>query len=143
MEAFQPLINLLVLMSTLSIAAERIANAVKLRDPELSEKKASRREEKERERQIAQKALAVSIVLAVVIRADFFEIVSHLQAPWETLGWKGVLGAGGSVLGIMETVGGAVITGISLGFGSKFWHEVLDAVSAIRENARRANAPRA
>ena len=56
MEAFEPLINLLVLMSALSIASERLANAMKLRHQDLREKKAGAREEKARERRIAQRA---------------------------------------------------------------------------------------
>jgi len=47
MDVFEPLINLLVLMSVLSIAAERLANAIKLRDPDLRHKKTGAREEKE------------------------------------------------------------------------------------------------
>ena len=39
METFEPVINLLVLMSALSIASERLANAIKLRDPVLREKR--------------------------------------------------------------------------------------------------------
>ena len=54
MHSFEPLINLLVLLSTLSIAAERLANMVKLRHPALRRlrNRASRTAEKERERLI-------------------------------------------------------------------------------------------
>ena len=34
-ESFQPIINLLVLLTALSVAAERITNLVKLRNPDL------------------------------------------------------------------------------------------------------------
>ena len=48
MQAAEWLINLPVLMSALSIASERVANAMKLRDPDLREKKAGAQAEKAR-----------------------------------------------------------------------------------------------
>ena len=132
MDVFEPLINLLVLMSVLSIAAERLANAIKLRDPDLRHKKTGAREEKERERRIAHGAVAASILLAIVVKADFFEILAHLEAPWDTLGWFRPTGATTSVSRLLYTVCGTVVTGLSLGFGSKFWHDLLDLLYGVR-----------
>ena len=136
MEAFEPLINLLVLMSVLSIAAERLANAIKLRDPDLREKKTSARDEKERERRIAHGAVAASILLAIVVKADFFEILAHLEAPWDTLGWFRPTEATTSVSRFLYTLCGTVVTGFSLGFGSKFWHDLLDLLYGVRTAIR-------
>lgn len=132
METFEPLINLLVLMSALSVAAERLANALKLRHPELRERRAGARGEKARERRIAQRALGASVVLAVVVKADFFAILAHLEAPWDTLGWVRPPEQGWTAGRLLHTLAGTIVTGISLGFGSKFWHDLLDLLYGLR-----------
>lgn len=143
MTPFQPLINLLVLMSALSIAAERLANAIKLGNPELREPRLGAREEKERERQISHRVLLVSVLLAVAIKADLFQILAHLEAPWDTLGWVPVGSAtsattsGRSVPELLYTLAGTLLTGISMGFGSKFWHDALDIVHGTRGRIER------
>ena len=111
METFEPLINLLVLMGVLSMAAERLANVIKLGHPDLRQKKRTARKEKERERGIARTAVAASILLAIVVKADFFEILAHLEAPWNTLGWFRSTEATGSVTRFMYTLCGTVVTG--------------------------------
>jgi hypothetical protein len=127
MEAFQPLINLLVLLSALSIAAERLANAVKLRDARLRTSRPSVAQEKEREQGIGHRVLLVSVALALLVKADLFQILAHLDAPWDTLGWiKGPSISEPARLAFSVT--GSVLTGCSLGFGSKFWHDMLDIV---------------
>src|SRR3972149_4611533 len=88
MDAFEPLINLLVLLGTLSIAAERLANLTKLAHPDLARRRGSQREEKDRERRIGNRVILVSVLLATAIKADFFAIMAHLDAPWQTLGWS-------------------------------------------------------
>jgi hypothetical protein len=65
-------------------AAERITNIVKLRSKSLRDKA---EDEKDRERRITSRALLVSLAVALLVKADFFEILSRLDAPWETLGW--------------------------------------------------------
>ncbi len=49
-----------------------------------------------------------------------------------TPGITGWMAAGHAILG-------SAITGLALGFGSKFWHEVLDAVFEIRNMAKNRN----
>ena len=138
MAAFEPLINLLVLLSALSVAAERLANAMKLGDTDLREKKASPQEEKARERRIALRALAASVALALLMKADFFEILSHLQAPWDTLGWVRPAEEQWTVSRLLQALAGTIVTGISLAFGSKFWHDVLDLIHGVRAAVGRA-----
>lgn len=41
MTTFEPLINLIVLLTALSVAAERVTNVLKLRHPELRNEKAA------------------------------------------------------------------------------------------------------
>ena len=133
MGAFEPLTNLLMLLSVLSVAAERLANLLKLMHPDLREPKrrVSRAAEKERERRIGNRVLIVSLLLATAVKADFFAIVSHLGAPWDTLGWTQDALAPPSRL--LSTLAGTALTGISLGFGSKFWHDLLDVVYGLRQ----------
>ncbi|HSR40864.1 MAG TPA: hypothetical protein VLL48_01800 [Longimicrobiales bacterium] len=140
MEPFTPLINLLVVLSALSVAAERATNVFKLNRPRLATKGATRDEEKERERSITQASIAVSIGLALVMKGDFFALLVGLGTPWETLGWARMEGgmlvradelssAGAATLAVV----GSVVTGFALGFGSKFWHDLLDIVFETRE----------
>jgi type IV secretory pathway VirB2 component (pilin) len=138
MAALEPLINLLVLLTALSVAAERLANALKLGDADLRQKKASPQEEKARERRIALRALAASLALALLMKADFFEILSHLEAPWDTLGWARPEGDQWTVSLLLQSINGTIVTGISLAFGSKFWHDVLDLVYGVRASVGRA-----
>ena len=84
MDAFTPLVNLFAILTALSLAAERITNIVKLRSKSLRDKA---EDEKDRERRITSRALLVSLAVALLVKADFFEILSRLDAPWETLGW--------------------------------------------------------
>lgn len=163
MEAFQPLINLLVLFSVLSIAAERIANLVKLKNPELSvsktdkaaltpnlslkEKGEALTAEKDREHSITWRAILISIALAALVKADFFEIITHLDAPWETMGWVQTTGTEWRQSFALQNIGqfayamaGSAITGVALGFGSKFWHDMLDIVFQTRERLKKAAA---
>jgi hypothetical protein len=134
----EPLVNLAVLLSALSVAAERLANALKLAEPDLRARKASAPAEKARERRIALRALAASVALAVLMKADFFEILAHLDAPWDTLGWVRPGAERWTAGRLLQALAGMLLTGISLGFGSKFWHDVLDLVHGVREATRRA-----
>lgn len=116
MEIFAPLINLLILLSVLSITAERLTNTFKLRRPGMrqplkqtpgaktdqpptDEEKSGKdpTDEKDRERQILQASLGVCLLLAVLVKADLFAILARLDAPWETIGWLTQDPAGGWV----------------------------------------------
>jgi len=77
MAAFEPLINLLVLLSALSVASERLANAMKLGDTDLREKKGSPQEEKAR---VMSGALGVRVyppVSAFISGPALARTVSH------------------------------------------------------------------
>lgn len=93
MSAFEPLVNLFVLLGVLSLAAERVTNAIKLRRPALRVSYPDRTdltaeqvknlpdEEKKRELAIIQRSLGISILLALLVKADMFAILSRLDAP--------------------------------------------------------------
>jgi len=123
MDAFQPLINLLVLLGALSLTAERVTNLIKLRRKELRNKRPTTEGE--------------------LLHADFFQILANVAAPWDTLGWAHMQ-AGELVRrsaltnwgqGLYALVG-SVFMGLALGFGSKFWHDLLDIVFNARERLK-------
>jgi hypothetical protein len=69
--------------------------------------------------------------------------MNHLEQPWETLGWVRLenyrwirSSATASVASFVYTLGGCVITGVGLGFGSKFWHDLLGTLYEVRSIAR-------
>ena len=137
MHVLEPTINLLVLLSVLSVAAERLANLVKpaRADWDGPHGPPWGAVPGDRERRIANRVLAVSVLLALVVKADFFAIAARLDAPWETLGWTRAATA--SPARLLTTILGTIVTGLSLGFGSKFWHDLLDIVYGARDNLRR------
>lgn len=147
MPTFQPLINLIVLLTVLSVAAERVANIIKFRDPDLRNRELKEADEREREGRIQSRVVVVGIAIAIIVKADLFSILTHLDEPWSTLGWVSVTGsqwfrspATQSIGTILYAVAGSVLTGLALGFGSKFWHDVLSTVYELRNLTRqRAN----
>lgn len=79
MDSLQPIINLLVVLSVLSMGAERATNLFKLHRPHLRDKPVGApddpivmRKKKERERDIAGGSLLVGILLSLAVKADFF-----------------------------------------------------------------------
>ncbi len=144
MTSLEPLINLLIVLTVLSVAAERVTTFFKLRNNDLRDSKTTKLSEKEREQQITFRSLMAGVFVAVAVKADLFEMLTHLDAPWDTLGWVKVSGAAwvrtpataGLGTAIYAAVGSA-ITGLALGFGSKFWHEILDAVFELRGIAKK------
>ena len=142
MDAFTPLVNLFAILTALSLAAERITNIVKLRSKSLRDKA---EDEKDRERRITSRALLVSLAVALLVKADFFEILSRLDAPWETLGWARMqagelvrTSAVSSVGKFAYAVVGCLLTGFAMGFGSKFWHDVLGVLLDTRKKIKRS-----
>jgi len=145
MDTFEPLINLFVLLSALSVAAERATNVLKLNREHLRNDRGTPEGEKARERDIAWLTLGVSAVVAILMKANLFEILGRLDAPWATLGWAHLSGGGlvraASITGpvsVLYAIGGSMLTAVALGFGSKFWHEMLDIVFSTRERLKNA-----
>lgn len=144
MSSLEPFINILILLTVLSIAAERATNFIKLRNTDLRNPKASDTGEKEREHRITLRSLVAGIAVAIIVKANLFEILTRIDAPWDTLGWFQQAestwvpaAAAGSVGTAFYAVLGSALTGVALGFGSKFWHEVLDGVLELRGIAKK------
>jgi hypothetical protein len=143
MSSLEPLINLIIVLTVLSVAAERATNLLKLRSKEMRERSPDPDMEKKREQAITWRSILIGIGLAVLMKANLFELLSSLEAPWDTLGWIRMTDAGWIRVPATENlgttvyaIGGSLLTGLALGFGSKFWHELLDAVLELRGLAR-------
>ncbi len=144
MSGLEPVINVLTLLTVLSITAERLTNVLKLQNEKLREKKSrNSKQELDRHRSIQARNLAMGIFLALIVKADMFSIVAHLDNPWTTLGWVRVSGAQwfqtaalGDIGTVIYAIVGCLITGVALGFGSKFWHDTLGAIYELRSIGR-------
>ena len=86
MNALEPVINLLLFLTALSVAAERITTALKLRNPDLRDEKGTTLSAKRREQEINLRALVVGVIIAVLLKADLIAALNHLDTPWATLG---------------------------------------------------------
>jgi hypothetical protein len=142
-ESLDPLVNLLVLLTVLSVTVERVTNLLKLRHDDLRLRKGVYEDERNREKSISARSLFLGVLLAILVKADIFEIMTHLDDPWRTLGWVQIRGNEWLRTGSTENAGtflyavaGSVITGLSLGFGSKFWHDILGSVYELRSKVR-------
>lgn len=141
MSTLEPLINLLVMLTALSIGAERLTNVIKLKIPTLRDRKSG--EDRAHESGVTTLTLLCCIGLALLVKANFFEILTNPDNPWRTLGWVQVRGTqwvrAAVTLNLgasLYAVAGCVVTGVALGFGSKFWHDVLGAVREVRSAGR-------
>jgi hypothetical protein len=139
MSSLEPLLNLIALLTVLSIAAERASNFLKLGHPALRNDTGTEKGEKEREHRITLRSLLVGVALAILVKANLFEIFMSIDSPWDTLGWfqaaesQWVPAAATASIGTAAyALVGCAITGMALGFGSKFWHEILDGVLELR-----------
>jgi len=147
METLEPLINLLTLLTILSVAAERITNVLKLRRDNLRTRQADYAAERLRERGITTGSLLVGVLLAILVKANIFEILANMDSPWHSLGWITVSAhhwvRANATTGFgpfLYALAGCVLTGVALGFGSKFWHDILGTVYEMRNLARKYNA---
>ena len=145
METLDPVINLLTLLTALSVVAERLTNVIKERyDMDKADTAVT---EKQRDHAVHGRAACVGIGLALVLKADFFTIVQHINDPWGTIGWVRVEGDQWyratelrSIGAFIYTILGCVVTGWALGFGSKFWHDVLSIVNEFKKKKRAQGA---
>ena len=157
MEALQPVINLLVLLTALSLIAERLTDVLKHRRPDLCDRHSDTgdgdsrvrspakqlREDRRRASAIQARCLGVGVLVAAIAKADMFAILADLSEPWRSLGWVRMAGTQWFTSPALSSAGsvayalvGCVLTGVALGFGSKFWHDVLGTVYELRSVAR-------
>ncbi len=124
------LTQVLVTLFILSLVAERLTNYLKLNRAKLRIK-LDGEAEKEREAKIFKLAIWSGIIVALLTKADFFEIIS--AKPAQSLSdWGNYLQHFATVKGwaklwkIAQLALGTLITGFFLSQGSRFFHDLLD-----------------
>lgn len=123
------LTQVLLTLFILSLVAERLTNFLKLKREKLRLKKAGS-EEKERQLKILRLAVLSGLMVAAIVKADFFEMINpqHEQGitSWEVYlsQWKAVEGS--KIWLSIRLIIGIIITGLFISQGSKFFHDLLD-----------------
>jgi hypothetical protein len=136
MGSLEPIINLVTVLTVLSVTAERLTNVIKLRREDEWKALPNR----QREFRITRTNMLVGVALALVMKADLFAMLAQPNAPWSTLGWTTWNGsawvrsvAAASWGGATHAVLGATLTGAALGFGSQFWHDILEIILEMKK----------
>lgn len=144
----------------LSLVVEKVADFIKLRNTELSVKlvkPSEQGEEKKREGKILSRNIWIGLILALFLKADAVQMLVSGE-PGEVVGWENVffmdeesqellsasnaeyfsalrfgVGAGKVFYTWIFMVIGIALTGVSLSFGSKFWHDLVGILYEIKE----------
>ena len=113
-------VSIVLTLFILSLITERISEFIKNQFKSLYMKTENNPElAKKRERVILILSGSVGIVLALICNADFFTLIAE----------KGVIVPISSIHELtFKSVIGCIITGLFLGQGSKFFHDLLDAL---------------
>ena len=116
---------------------------IKLKRNELRKRTKNIDKERQREYSITLYGFIIGIIISILVKANFFEILTHLDDPWQTLGWVQMqqnqltmASAANSIGTTLYALFGCILTGVGLGFGSKFWHDILGAVYEVRSVVR-------
>jgi hypothetical protein len=140
-------IAIAIMLFLLSMIAERIVTWIKLQfgqrghwlmgfstvDEDLTTRTDDPDKEAARERQILGLNLVTSILIALSSHADLFAIMNG-DAPFSTLGWT-TTSAQHSLTDFwlfLEMVLGCVLVGMFISLGSKFWHDTLNMLQAVK-----------
>ncbi len=87
--------------------------------------------ETSRSRRILQVNLFIGFLVALSIRADLVEIFKQIQDPKAGIGWD--QGWPQSFPEVLRIILGCFLTGCFLSLGSKFWHDLLDLLLAVKQ----------
>ncbi|HKZ40940.1 MAG TPA: hypothetical protein VJ044_08250 [Candidatus Hodarchaeales archaeon] len=142
----------------LSVVVEKIADFWKLWKAEIRVKEVNKADEKNREKRILSRNITVGIVLALFLKADAVQILVSGE-PSEVVGWERVLffnqesvyelsdtnfqyykdlscnsTGGRSWIAWLFACVGILTTGVSLSFGSKFWHDLLGIIYEVKRS---------
>lgn len=146
---FENVINATLVLFILSLITEKVANFVKLHSTRLAIPQNSLLFETSRTRAIQKRTILIGILIAILCKANLFNIFSPASPLfWErgdlpfftggAWGWNADFGW----TGLMGVVFGSVLTGLFLSFGSKFFHDLLDLLLEAK-NLKRKLAERA
>jgi hypothetical protein len=132
-------ISIAIILFILSMVSERFVTWVKLyfgrdgrwlmgfskKGEDLTTKKKDPEQEKQRERKILGLNISLSIMVALVAHADFFQMFGE-EAPYKAIGWIDLARSSITPANIISGFFGCVLTGLFISLGSKFWHDLLD-----------------
>lgn len=94
-------------------------------------------QEQQRKYRILKINLALGVLTAIACHADMLALMQNSTEPAKVLGWDGKkLPAG--LYGIVSFLFGCLLTGAFISMGSKFWHDLLDILVAIKNVKRQA-----
>ncbi len=156
-------IAIVIMLFILSLIAERFVTWVKLYfgkgnrsliffsalDEDLTIRKQDAAQEKLREQKITGLTIVLSILIAILAKADLFSILSS-DPPYNGIGWKdfslkGFFAAypnrSEAVLKILVTFFGCVLTGFFISLGTKFWHDLLDLLLYSKNLKKKLSDP--
>ncbi|MFH7040173.1 hypothetical protein ACHRVY_19720 [Flavobacterium plurextorum] len=144
----EKLIAIITVLFILSMVCERIAEFLKyyISDTKFGKRfivgNTSRRYpkgskgEQDRMYRILKINLVCGFLTAVSCHASLFDLLSNLDNPGAQLGWAGHTEQFFQWECFLENVGfvlGCFMTGAFISLGSKFWHDLLDIVMAVRD----------
>lgn len=150
----EKLIAIITVLFILSMVCERIAEFLKYY---LSDSKVGKRYvvgntarrypkgskgEQDRMYRILKINLACGFVTAVACHASLFDLLSNLDNPGSQLGWAGHTEQFLRWECFWDNTGfllGCFMTGAFISLGSKFWHDLLDIVMAVRDAKNEIN----
>ena len=131
-------ISIVIMFFILSMISERFITFVKLyfvegkrlwllisKEDDLSLKGDTPEEEKEREMKILKVNISLSIFIAFLANANFFNILKN-DSPYSAIGWSDNSFKNFEWTQIHLTIIGCILTGLFISLGSKFWHDMLD-----------------
>lgn len=140
-------ISIAIMLFLLSMISERIVTWFKLqfgqrghfligfstKEEDLTTRTDDPDMETTRERRILGLNLVISILIALASHADLFAIMTA-DAPFSTLGWSAA-SAQESLTTLwlfLEMIFGCILVGMFISLGSKFWHDTLDMLLAVK-----------
>lgn len=152
-------ISIIILLFILSLISERFINWLKLcffkknnrflwwtysLKFDYSTKSNNEQIEKIRERKIIGLNIVCSSIISLLIGANFFEIIKG-QTPYESLTPIFELDFSikdkGGFKAYLKFLLGSIVTGLFMSMGSKFWHDTLDMLFAMKKIRQKAFDP--
>lgn len=156
MSALEKLITLTTALLTLSLISERVINWFKLYFGQDGNKfllfkidnKAFYKEPGDqtpdpvRDRKIIGLNITICIIVALLMNANVLDLL-RLEDPtahfgWQNDIWKDQSSSNHLVVNMLYSFIGCVLTGFCMSIGSKFWHDTLDMLLAIKNLRKKA-----
>ncbi|MNE01809.1 hypothetical protein D3C87_05550 [compost metagenome] len=156
MEALERLITLVTALFTLSLISERVINWFKLyfgqkgkqllffsnKDEDISKQSDDPALNADRERKIVGLNIMLSIIVALLMNANVFDLLS-LKDPtihfgWQDVVWQDQTKTYSLITNILYSFSGCVLAGFCMSIGSKFWHDTLDMLLYAKNMRKKA-----